>query len=139
MCAVGQKQGSKNTNKRIIELGSFSDELMMSLVYAAADVFVTPSVADNLPNTVAESLLCGTPVIGFPIGGINNMIEDGINGLLCQDISDKALSESIINFFKNKNSFSSEQISLKAQSIYSIDKISKSYEILYRNILQKNE
>lgn len=56
------------------------DEL--PLAYSAADVFVTPSLCDNLPNTIAESLSCGTPCVAFNVGGIPEMIQHGINGYL---------------------------------------------------------
>jgi len=46
----------------------------LARIYGAADVFVTPSLADNLPNTVMESLACGTPVVGFRTGGIPEMV-----------------------------------------------------------------
>ena len=46
------------------------------------DFFVIPSIEDNLPNTVMESLSCGTPVIGFNIGGIPDMVIHNKTGLL---------------------------------------------------------
>ena len=54
-------------------LGTVSPEDMPS-VYAAADVFVTPSLEDNLPNTIAEAMSVGTPCVGFRTGGIPEMI-----------------------------------------------------------------
>lgn len=50
--------------------------------YNAADFFVIPSIEDNLPNTIVESLACGTPVIGFNIGGIPDIIKHNKTGLL---------------------------------------------------------
>ena len=38
--------------------------------YNAADLFVIPSVSDNLPNTIMEALACGLPCVGFAAGGI---------------------------------------------------------------------
>ena len=64
------------------ELGYLASESTMADAYAAADVFVAPSRQDNLPNTVMESLAVGTPVAGFRVGGIPDMVDDGINGLL---------------------------------------------------------
>lgn len=55
-------------------LGKLNDEVSLALAYAAADVFVAPSQQDNLPNTVLESLSCGTPVVAFNIGGMPDMI-----------------------------------------------------------------
>lgn len=62
--------------------GTVNDEQKMAELYNAADVFVIPSLEDNLPNTVSEALLCGTAVSGMRIGGIQEMVQDGINGYL---------------------------------------------------------
>lgn len=72
-------------------LGSVSPEQMPS-VYAAADVFVTPSLEDNLPNTIAESMSVGTPCVGFRTGGIPEMISHGQTGYVAdqRDASDLA-------------------------------------------------
>ena len=71
-------------------LGRLNDDISLSLVYAAADVFLAPSVQDNLPNTVMESLACGTPCVAFDIGGMCDMIEHEQNGYLAKpfDIED---------------------------------------------------
>ena len=73
-------------------LGKLHDDVTLSLVYSAADVFVTPSKEDNLPNTVLESLACGTPCVAFNIGGMPDLIEHQKNGYLAQpfDTSDLA-------------------------------------------------
>lgn len=65
-------------------LGRLHDEISLALVYAAADVFAAPSIQDNLPNTVMESIACGTPVVAFNIGGMPDMIEHQRNGYLAQ-------------------------------------------------------
>ena len=56
-------------------LGRLNDDISLALVYSAADVFVAPSIQDNLPNTVMEALACGTPCVAFKIGGMPDMIE----------------------------------------------------------------
>ncbi|MGC1248707.1 MAG: glycosyltransferase family 4 protein, partial [Spirulinaceae cyanobacterium] len=65
-------------------LGTFADDLSLALIYSAADVFVLPSVQDNLPNTIMEAIACGTPCLGFNIGGLPDMIEHHGNGYLAQ-------------------------------------------------------
>ncbi len=65
-------------------LGTISDDERLALCYSAADAFLAPSLEDNLPNTVMESLSCGTPVIAFTTGGIPDMVEHGHNGYLAQ-------------------------------------------------------
>ena len=64
--------------------GHLADEQSTVLVYNASDVFVAPSLADNLPTTVLESLSCGTPVVGFEVGGIPDMIRHKENGYLAK-------------------------------------------------------
>ncbi|MFC4873123.1 glycosyltransferase [Negadavirga shengliensis] len=70
-------------------MGFIRDDYTTNLIYNAADVFVAPSLADNLPTTIIESMCCGTPVVGFKTGGIPDIIEHGRNGYLA-DYKDAA-------------------------------------------------
>ncbi|WP_374165844.1 glycosyltransferase [Arcticibacter sp. MXS-1] len=65
-------------------LGTISDDRKLAAYYSAADAFLTPSLEDNLPNTVMESLACGTPVVAFTTGGIPDMVQHKENGYLAQ-------------------------------------------------------
>lgn len=65
-------------------LGTISDDEKLAICYSAADVFLTPSLEDNLPNTVMESLACGTPVVAFTTGGIPDMVKHQKNGYLAE-------------------------------------------------------
>lgn len=73
--------------------GSISDESRLVEIYNSAELFIIPSLEDNLPNTVSESLLCGTPVVGMKVGGIAEMIDNGEDGFLAAD--PESLSEAI--------------------------------------------
>lgn len=63
-------------------LGTIGSEKKLAECYAAADAFLIPSLEDNLPYTVMESLACGTPVIAFTTGGIPDMVKHEYNGYL---------------------------------------------------------
>jgi glycosyltransferase involved in cell wall biosynthesis len=76
-------------------LGTISGDEKLALCYSAADVFVTPSLEDNLPNTVMESLSCGTPVVAFTTGGIPDMVGHKQNGYLAGYKSSAELAEGI--------------------------------------------
>ena len=67
----------------------------MMRAYNAADLFVIPSLEENLPNTVLESLSCGTPVAGFSIGGIPEMVNNGTNGFLSDKLTANGLARAI--------------------------------------------
>lgn len=75
--------------------GHIATEAEMNRLFAMADVFVAPSREDNLPNVVLESLRCGTPVVAFEIGGMPDMIEDGVNGRLVCPFDIGALGHAI--------------------------------------------
>jgi glycosyltransferase involved in cell wall biosynthesis len=78
-----------------LPLGHVANERLLSLVYSAADLFVIPSLYDNLPQTVLEATACGTPVVGFAIGGIPDMVRPGVTGLLVPAADVNALRNAI--------------------------------------------
>ena len=63
-------------------LGTINNDEKLALHYAAADAFLIPSLEDNLPYTVMESMSCGTPVIAFTTGGIPDMVRHEHSGYL---------------------------------------------------------
>lgn len=75
--------------------GSLADEETIATYLAAADVFVAPSEQENYPNTIAEALACGIPCVGFRIGGIPEMIQDGRTGGLAEPFDPAALGQAI--------------------------------------------
>ena len=76
-------------------LGFITDTDLMVESYNACDIFVLPSLQDNLPNTVLESLACATPVVAFNTGGIPDMIEHKKNGYLADYKSVADLADGI--------------------------------------------
>lgn len=76
-------------------LGTISSEATLAVCYNAADVFMAPSLEDNLPYTVMESLACGTPVVAFTTGGIPDMVEHKNNGYLAEYCSSTDLAAGI--------------------------------------------
>lgn len=79
-------------NFKTHSLGRLEGDDALAAAYSAADVFVAPSVQDNLPNTIVEALACGTPCAAFNIGGMPDMIVQHQNGYLAEpfDIQDLA-------------------------------------------------
>ena len=81
---------------KVNAIGHVSDPHKMIDIYHAADLFITPSLEENLPNTIMEALSCGTPCVGFAIGGIQEMIKTGVNGYLATPRDEKDLTKGII-------------------------------------------
>jgi glycosyltransferase involved in cell wall biosynthesis len=65
-------------------LGRLRDDISLRVLYAAADVVVAPSKQENLSNTIMEAMACGTPVVGFDIGGNGDLIDHQVNGYLAR-------------------------------------------------------
>lgn len=71
-------------NLPVFALGYISDVHQIARVYAAADVFVLPSLSENLPNTIMEAMACGVPCVGFEVGGIPEEIDHLTNGYVAR-------------------------------------------------------
>ena len=82
LVTLGRCDASPPPDPLFRHLGSLPDSERQRAAYSAADVLAVPSLQDNCPNTVMESLACGTPVVGFATGGIAETIADGCTGLL---------------------------------------------------------
>ena len=68
----------------VYPLGYVNDEKRIVDVYNAVDVFVLPSLEDNLPNTIMEAMACGVPCVGFKTGGIPEEIDHRKNGYVAE-------------------------------------------------------
>ena len=76
----------------VTAIDTVKDDHLLAALYSAADLFVHPALADNLPNGVLESLACGTPVVAFDVGGVGEAVRLLETGYLarCRDTSDLA-------------------------------------------------
>jgi glycosyltransferase involved in cell wall biosynthesis len=84
--------------------GQIADPAKMRDIYAAADVFVTPSLEENLPNTIMEAMACGTACVGFQVGGIPEMIEHEVTGYVAQEFDPEDLAKGINWCLESKTS-----------------------------------
>lgn len=118
-------------------LGCLHDDVSLSLLYAAADVMAVPSRQDNLPNTVVESLSCGTPLVAFDIGGMHDMIEHQINGYLAKPFDTFDLAAGINWVLSDENRHKELRIRAREKGVnyFDIEKVAKQYAELYREIL----
>lgn len=87
----------KNIGFKSVLLGFIKDYRLLSLVYQAADLFVCPSIEDAGPMMIAESLACGTPVVGFKMGFLydDSYVVDKFNGYKASLANDVELKEAI--------------------------------------------
>ncbi len=112
-----------------------TDENILAQLYSAADAFIIPSREDNLPNVLLESLSCGTPVIGTPIGGMVDYIQNGITGYLAQDVTADALLVAIESFLANRRLLDRSRIRQIAEQEFNFISQAQKHMDLYNKIL----
>ena len=124
----------------IHSMGYLSDESKIVALYNAVDIFITSSLEENLPNTIMESMACGTPCVGFEIGGIPEMIDHKINGYVTnyKDANDLANGIQWVLEHGDRQALSDACVK-KVQENYTDEVIAGKYLALYQNILCKND
>lgn len=118
-------------------LNTLKDDLSLALVYSAADVFILPSVQENLANTVMEALACGTPCVAFHIGGMPDMIEHQRNGYLAKPYQIEDLAQGIIWVLDNLERYQKlcDRAREKVEQEFTLDIQAHSYLQLFQDIL----
>jgi len=141
LLSVGRGRYSFPTSPNYIHIGQVNNERILSMIYSLADVFVLPSLQDNLPNTAMESLSCGTPIVGFNVGGVSDIVRDGQTGFLVPIGNVSCMKTAIEKIINNK--ILRKEISQQCRSIavkeYGIHLQAKRYIELYRLLCKKNK
>ncbi|MFC2170385.1 glycosyltransferase [Calditrichota bacterium] len=122
---------------RMLHFGSVEDEETIASIYSLADVFVIPSLEDNLPNTVLESLACGTPVVGFSIGGIPDMVDHKQTGFLAPPFDTTQLAEGILWTLSESEKNPSISVNCRSKAVrdYPLSLQAERYIKLFRSII----
>jgi len=135
--------GSKENAKIKLSLptyfiGKISCEKDLAEIYSAADLFIAPSKEDNLPNTVIESMACGTPVVAFDIGGMSDMIDQKKSGILIAPFDTSLMAKEISFILRNDKYLEKLSVEARKKIIkkFNINLIAKKYYRLYQSILR---
>lgn len=132
-------QQHMNLRHEAYYLGSFTDDLSLSIIYSAADVVVVPSVQENLSNVIMEALACGTPVVAFNIGGNSDMIEHRQNGYLAEPFNTDDLAWGIEWVISEPVQWQSLSVRARESVVekYSLDKVAFRYKELFVELISE--
>lgn len=121
-------------------LGRLGDDISLALAYSAADMFVCPSRVESFSQTTLESMACGTPVVGFSVGGIPDMVEHGVNGYLAAPQNPEELAAGIASLLRDEELRRNmgQAGRKKAEREFSSDVIARRYISLYEDALKTN-
>ena len=127
------------TGLRITSLGRINDESRLRQAYAASDIFVLPSNEDNLPNTILESLACGTPVLAFSAGGIPEAVRHGETGWLIPTGDCGALGMALTDLLTNPTRLQEYSLGARSDAVerFSPSVQAQRYLDLYDNLLRQ--
>ncbi len=122
---------------KVKHFGFVKDPASQALMYSAADLFLCSTLADAQPQTVVESLACGTPVIAYDIGPMPELIQEGKTGFIVPDVSVESLAADLENVLNDPEHLTEMGQSCReeAEQKYDLSKQTKMYIDLYENIL----
>ncbi len=124
---------------KVYPLDFVSNERQLVDIYNAVDIFVTPSLEENLPNTIMEAMSCGIPCVGFNVGGIPEMIDHLHNGYVAQYKSPEDFANGIYWILTEPEYATlSEQACRKAVTNYSESTVAKKYIDVYNKVTGRN-
>lgn len=128
----------ENLPYKVHPLGILSKTEDIADAYNAADVFILPSLEDNLPNTIMEALACGTPVLAFRTGGIPEMIEHKKNGYIAdyKSIEDLKTGLDFILNYPEKEILRQNAIH-KVKTEYLEKIVAEKYIEIYKELFEK--
>ncbi len=103
----------------------------------AADCFVLPSLQEGMPNSLLEAMACGLPPVATRIGGVEDIIQDGENGVLVNAGDSKALAEGLSRLLavRNRRDTIAGNALRTIQDTFSLDSIIPKYLELYEKVL----
>jgi glycosyltransferase involved in cell wall biosynthesis len=107
------------------------------LVSSTADVFVVPSLEDNLPLTALEALACGIPTIAFSVGGIPDIVREGQTGILTPTGDVGELRRAIAELLQSpeRRATMAQECRRVAVQEYSLDVQARRYVTLYEELV----
>lgn len=141
LCFGSPNAQLENMGIPVVSLGRLSTDEDIRDAYSIADIFLLPSLEDNLPNTILESMSCGTPVVAFDVGGVSDMVSDGVNGLLVNAFDTEQMGEAIVSITLDpeKRLSMGKACRKRAVTDYALDVQAGNYLKLYEDLLHQDQ
>ena len=136
--AIAIGAAPKNGAAHIKHFGRIESKARLADFYSAADVMVIPSYADNYPNTVVESLLSGTPVIGYEEGGIPGQLTDPWS--VVSPRGDRSCLAQALQAFVTRIDYiraCREELAKLSRARWSLDVVAKEYVRVYEQVMPR--
>lgn len=119
----------------VVGIGSICNDENLALIYSLADLYIMPSMADNLPNSILEALSCGTPVVAFGVGGIPEIVRHEVNGYLASPFDVQDLANGIVWSLENRSRLTPEICTATIRNRFTAKAQAAAYTGLYQRLL----
>jgi glycosyltransferase involved in cell wall biosynthesis len=121
--------------------GYIENDDKLATIYSAADMFILPSLEDNLPNTMLEAMACGTPVISFEVGGMPDLIQNGVTGYMAPGFESQKFGQLILKLVLEKDL--REKMSSNCRELivkkFKMRDQAECYMVLFNQLLKKRK
>lgn len=121
---------------KVRPLGYVSEKKQIIKALQASDLFLFPTKADNLPNTLIEAIACGLPCITYDIGGCGEIIKDEVNGFLVPPFQVNPFVEAIKRLLEDQNKLAafSEAARKYAVENFEVSKMARRYFEVFKEL-----
>lgn len=128
--ALSELIAESNLNSVCFLLGQHDD---VHSLLAKSDVFILPSFAEGISNTILESMACGIPVVASNVGGNTELVQDSVSGSLFESDNVDALVSAILPYIKQSELRQSHGNNARQQAVenFSLNKMVARYHQLY--------
>ncbi|NME52724.1 glycosyltransferase [Desulfovibrio piger] len=113
------------------------EPVQLARLYAALDLLLYPTLADNHPLVCIESLCCGTPIVGFATGGVPEIVRNGLDGLLVPTHDGPALVKAAVTLLQNADlrKKMGQEAAASGARRFNLDLFTNRYEKVYEEVL----
>ena len=131
---VGAKEVEKNIPRNMLVVPYTESQDELAEIYSLADVFVLGSKMDNYPTVCLEANSCGTPVVGFDVGGVKETIFPKMGEVVPYG-DDELLEKTIVKWINKKKNFSDKMLK-EVRKKNSKERMTEDYLSLYEEIAE---
>jgi glycosyltransferase involved in cell wall biosynthesis len=122
-------------------IGYINNDILMATCYAASDVLLYPTKADNLSNVLLEAISCGTPCITYDVGGCGEIIENGINGFTIRSDDTVFFAFKVMEILESdqKQNIFSANARKSAEKKFTLEKMCNNYYNLFQKTIADHQ
>ncbi|MBU5613506.1 glycosyltransferase family 4 protein [Geomonas azotofigens] len=110
---------------------------LMEPFYRGLDLYLNTSLHEGIPMTILEAMACGVPVVAPAVGGVVEIVSDGVEGYLVRDRSPASFARRLIELIDDAQlrAAMSRAARRKVDAMFSVEKMTQDYQRVYRELL----